>query len=96
MQFSWDSDKDESNQVKHGLSFETAKKVFDDPFHSSTQDRYVEGEARWKTIGMVGGVVLLLVAHTWTDDGEDEQVVRIISARRANAHERKRYEDENS
>ena len=46
---------------------------------------------RWQTIGMVGGIILLLVAHTIKFDDEIE-VIRIISARRADRQERKRYE----
>lgn len=91
MQFSWDRDKEASNQRKHGVSFDTAKKVFDDPLQLSRQDRYVDGEERWQTIGMVDGVIMLLVAHTWSDD-EDEHI-RIISARKAEANERKAYKN---
>ncbi len=56
------------------------------------QDRIVAGELRWRTIGLVEGVATLPVAHTTLEWGEDE-MVRIISARRANRHERKRYEE---
>jgi len=89
----WDQNKNQSNQVKHRVSFEVAGLVFDDPLHLSRLDRIVDGEERWQTIGMVGGVLLLLVAHTWEDAGE-EMTVRIISARKADAHERKWYEEE--
>ncbi len=89
--FSWDEAKNQSNQRKHGLSFETAKLVFDDPWHLTRQDRVENGELRWQTIGLVGNVALLLVAHTWHDDLEGEHI-RIISARRATALERKIYE----
>ena len=50
----------------------------------------MEGEERWQTVGMVAGVLLLLVAHTWNIEGEEE--IRIISARKATAHERNGYE----
>jgi uncharacterized DUF497 family protein len=58
----------------------------------SAKDREVDGGERWQTIGMADGVLLLLVAHTFEDEDEEE-VVRIISARKANAQERRRYED---
>jgi uncharacterized protein len=45
----------------------------------SIQDRNVEGEPRWQTMGLVGGVAVLLVAHTYQDD-QGEETVRIISA----------------
>lgn len=90
--FSWDETKNQSNQRKHGLSFELAKRVFDDPFHISRQDRDEDGELRWQTIGMVGDVVLILVAHTMHQTTTGEEHIRIISARRATKLERKIYE----
>jgi uncharacterized protein len=87
----WDSVKAASNVRSHGISFETAVRVFADPFHVSEQDRIEGGEYRWQTLGFVEGFALLLVAHTWTD-ADGTEVVRIISARRAEKHERKRYE----
>jgi uncharacterized DUF497 family protein len=80
--FDWDSAKAWSNQRKHGISFAIAQHVFDDPDALSEQDRIEGGERRWQTLGLVDGVLLLLVAHTVQSEGEDE-VVRIISARRA-------------
>jgi uncharacterized DUF497 family protein len=91
LRFDWDETKDANNLRKHGVGFEAALLVFDDPLQLSAQDREVDGEERWQTIGMAGGVLLLLVAHTFED--EDEEEVRIISARKANAQERRRYED---
>lgn len=79
---------------KHGVSFELAMRVFSDPFALSEQDRIEEGERRWQTLGMVEGVLLLLVAHTFLEEA-DVEVVRIISARRAERQERRRYEQEN-
>jgi len=63
----WDEEKNKRNQRKHGVSFETAELVFDDPLHVSRQDRIEDGQQRWQTIGTVGDVALLLVAHTWED-----------------------------
>lgn len=87
----WDPRKSRLNRSKHGISFETAQHVFDDPMHLSIQDRYEDGAPRWQTLGIVGNVVLL-VAHTYDEDGEGEEVIRIISARKATARERQRYE----
>jgi hypothetical protein len=92
MRFTWDGNKNCSNKAKHGVSFETAQKVFDDPFHLSIQDRHEGGEERWQTIGAVGGVVVLLVAHTYSDEA-GEETIRIISARKATRQERIRYEE---
>ena len=92
MVFEWDESKNRSNYRKHGVLFETAMLVFDDPDFFSVQDREVDGEERWQAMGRVDGVLLLLVAHTIRDD-DGEEIVRIISAREMTAHERRRFED---
>ena len=91
MRFVWDEKKNPANRLKHHVSFETAMLVFDDPHHLSAQDRHMDGEERWQTLGLVGGVVVLLVAHTHAD-ADGEEVIRIISARKATRRERLRYE----
>jgi len=91
MRFEWNPVKDRLNLDKHRISFDTASLVFQDPRALSIQDRTVEGEERWQTQGMVGGVVIL-VAHTYREEGSDE-VIRIISARKATPQERKVYEE---
>lgn len=88
MEFTWDEHKNRVNQRKHGISFETAISVFDDPFHVSRQDREKDGEARWQTVGMIRGVQVLLVAHTVEDE---DNVIRILSARKATPSERRIY-----
>ena len=92
MRIIWDQTKNRSNLVKHNVSFEVASLVFDDPFHLSILDRVENGEERWQTLGLVGSVVVLLVAHT-TAEQEGEAVVRIISARKATRKERQKYEE---
>ncbi len=93
MRFEWDEAKARANTTKHKVSFELARRVFDDPMHLSIQDRHEAGEERWQTLGSVGGVVLLLVAHTYGYVAESgEEVIRIISARKASRHERAVYE----
>ncbi len=89
MRFEWDEDKSRRNLAKHKVSFKTASLVFDDPQALTIQDREVEGEERWSTVGMVFGAVLL-VAHTYRDEAGDE-VIRLISARKAIARERRAY-----
>ena len=90
--FEWDDKKAEINCRKHGIRFEEAALVFDDPLCVSEQDRVEGGEQRWQTIGMIGDCLLLLVAHTVRFEDEDIEIVRIISARRADRKERRRYE----
>jgi uncharacterized DUF497 family protein len=89
--FEWDPVKAVANRKKHGVSFETATRVFADPLAITEFDRLEAGELRWRTIGLVDGVHVLLVAHTYRDEDETE-VVRIISARRAEPRQRRRYE----
>jgi uncharacterized DUF497 family protein len=88
--FEWDEAKAESNLRKHGIDFDDAIEVFYDPYTVVEQDRVVDGEQRWQTLGIVGDVVVLQVAHTVTEYNSDE-VIRIISARRATRKERRRY-----
>jgi len=93
MRFVWDDNKSRTNLAKHGISFGTAAKVFDDPRVYSSPDHVVEGEQRWKSIGWAAGVtVVLSVAHTVAESG-GEEVIRIISARKATANERRGYEE---
>lgn len=87
MEFSWDARKNRANTQKHGINFETAIVAFDDPFQVTLEDREVEGEQRWHTIGMVNDLSIILVVHT----NEDEELIRIVSARKATPTERKIY-----
>ena len=96
MRFVWDSAKAEGNLKKHRVSFEIAARVFADPFALSEQDRIEDGEHRWQTLGLVEGCLLLLVAHTVWDDEDGAEVIRIISARKAEPKERRRYEQKRS
>ena len=90
MRFEWDTAKNLANVARHNISFETASLVFDDPHALSYQDFSAEDEVRWQTFGKIGGLIVM-VAHTcWEDDGEE--VIRVISARRATSRERKTYE----
>jgi uncharacterized protein len=89
--FEWDQAKAQSNLKKHRVSFEMATRVFADPFALVEQDRIEHGERRWQTLGTVEGHLLLLVAHTVRDDEDGTELIRIISARRAEPKERKHY-----
>jgi uncharacterized DUF497 family protein len=91
--FEWDPMKARTNQRKHSVTFEDATHVFDDPYALFEQDRTDErtGELRWRAIGMVDNMILLLVVHTVRERGQDE-MIRLISARRADRKERHRYE----
>jgi uncharacterized DUF497 family protein len=97
-QFEWDPAKNLSNQRKHGVSFEEASQVFRDPLYLSWKERVQDGEERWQAFGRVEGLSLLIVAHMIREeleDGSEIVVIRILSARRAEPRERRRYEKEN-
>lgn len=89
-QFRWDDAKAAENEAKHGVTFEMARDVFRDPFAPEWLDASKNyGEDRFVTIGMVEGRLLTVV---FTLRGE---TIRIISARRAEPYERRRYHEEN-
>lgn len=88
MDFSWDERKAASNLKKHGVSFDEAATVFADPLALAIEDD-VDSD-RTLLLGMSNRQRLLLVVHT----ERDESTIRIISARRATSHERRRYEEE--
>ena len=92
MQFEWDELKSKQNLVKHGVSFDEAMEVFEDPLHIARLDyRYSYFEERWVTLGAIKKAHILVVANLFFSDG-GEEVIRIISARMANNKERGQYE----
>jgi len=92
MIFEWNEEKNRLNQEKHGVSFDEAKEVFFDPLHISKLDcRFSYCEERWISIGTTAKQKILVVANLFfTDDGKE--IVRIISARKANSQERNYYD----
>jgi uncharacterized DUF497 family protein len=92
MHYEWDEEKSKLNQLKHGISFKEAKEVFEDALQISKLDhRFNSFEERWITIGSTSKHKVLVVANLFfTDDGEE--IIRIISARKANKKERESYE----
>jgi uncharacterized DUF497 family protein len=89
LRFEWDERKAAANAKKHGVSFDEAKSVFvdenakliDDPDHSEEEERFV-------LLGLSSALRMLLVCHCYRSEGN---VIRIISARKANANESKSY-----
>jgi uncharacterized DUF497 family protein len=90
LEFDWVHRKDAQNRRKHGVSFEEAKTVFldengllvADPDHSRHEDRFI-------VLGLSSSLRALVVCHCYR---HDRGVIRIISARRANTAERRKYE----
>jgi len=80
-----------ANKIKHGIEFESAQLVFDDPFCITFVERVTGGEERWHAIGSIEKVILLVVVHTYREENSEE-VIRIISARRATRKERRLYD----
>jgi len=93
LRWTWDSDKNETNKHKHGISFETAEEVFKDPLLIMFEDNE-SYEERWQTFGSVDSMIIVVI-HTWPEyDAEFEDMVgRIISARKATRIERTAYEE---
>ena len=88
MRFEWDAEKANRNLKKHGVSFEEAVTVFYDPLSATFDDPdHSTGEYRYVTIGLSSRDRLLVIAHA-----ERGKNLRIISARPATAHERKKHE----
>jgi uncharacterized protein len=90
LQFEWDDTKNIKNQKKYEISFEEAKTVFydefariiHDPDHSKNEDRFV-------LLGLSYSLRLLMVVHTYK---EHDDIIRIISARKATQKESQKYQ----
>jgi uncharacterized DUF497 family protein len=90
LEFEWDPVKAARNEVDHGVTFEMARDIFQDPFAIEwLDDREAFGEDRYVIIGMVDDR-LLYVAYAMRDE-----IIRIISARGAEPHERRQYHEDN-
>lgn len=88
--FEWDDEKAKENKRKHKISFETAAKAFADPDYVEYPDEiHSDDELRYKIIGMVENLLLVICT-------DREEATRIISARKANAKERRFYNDHRS
>ena len=97
LRFEWDEAKNLANQRKHGIRFEQAIEVFDDPLYVQALERIENGEERWQTFGLIGDI-LFLVVHTIKEEREGSELIelfRVISVRYATPWERRRYELEN-
>jgi uncharacterized protein len=90
MQFDWDPEKASGNLAKHGISFETATQVFDDPLFLTFADLdHSFQERRFIIMGELADGRLLVVSYA-----DRNQQTRLISARLATRQERKTYESE--
>jgi uncharacterized protein len=91
MRVEWDAAKNDANRAKHGIDFETAQLIFDDPFCVTFVERVTGGEERWHAIGSVETIIVLVVVHTYREENSEE-AIRIVSARPATRKERRLYE----
>ena len=87
MQFEWDEAKNLENIRKHEIDFADVPPMFDGEMLIELDDRFDYGEDRWFGIGFLGSGIAVIV---WTE--RRKNVIRVISARRANRHEQKRFE----
>ncbi len=88
MEFEWDEAKNQANIRKHGVSFETARRIFESFVLTWLDDRRDYGEDRYISIGRIGRAARIVVAHT-NRDGR----TRLISARPASRKERQAYHE---
>ena len=89
MDFEWDAGKAVSNLAKHGVSFQEAATIFDDPLYIDLYDPdHSSDEQRYLIVGVSQQSRLLIVSYT-----ERNNVVRLISAREVTSAERKAYEE---
>jgi uncharacterized DUF497 family protein len=89
MEYEWNPDKAESNQIKHGVRFADAVAVLSDPAARTMLDVFAD-EERFLTLGMNAFGDLLVVVYVW----KDETTIRLISARKATRSERRTYAEE--
>lgn len=90
--FEWDPTKAKANQHKHGVSFQKAATIFNDPNQISIfDDEHSDSETRWVTVGADNAGNLLVVVHTYRTHADNGAVIRLISARRANRREARHY-----
>ena len=89
LRFEWDERKDRSNRRKHGVSFEEAETVFSDEHALLLADAgHSESEDRFVLLGLSSALHTLVVCHCYR---EQDDVIRLISARKANRSERTEY-----
>lgn len=92
IKFDWDNRKAQENLRKHRIDFNEASTVFADSLSITIPDPdHSEGEERWVTMGLSNRHRLLVVVHT-----DEDETIRLISARRADRLERRKYEEGNS
>ena len=89
--FDWDEEKSRRNLRDHGISFDDASLVFDDIYRITKEDSVVEGEQRWRTIGIAFDISVVLVVHL-EEDLDEDLLIRIISARKATKGESDDYD----
>ena len=86
MSYTWDPKKNRQNIARHGIAFEDAVEIFDGPTLERVDDRFEYGEVRVYAIGIVDGIEITVI---YTDVSRTER--RIISAWKAERHEREAY-----
>ena len=87
--FEWDDEKARTNFKKHGVTFKTAAKVFDDPYRFLLPDEeHSQNEERWKVTRLVKKILFVVCTDRST---EEQEKIRLISAREATPKEKEKY-----
>ena len=90
LRFEWDPRKAAANLRKHGVSFEEARTIFfDEDALLRPDDDHSDDEDRFVLLGVSGRLRILVVCHCYR---QNEEVIRLISARKAGVSERRQYE----
>jgi uncharacterized DUF497 family protein len=92
MKFEWDENKNKINIRKHGIDFTDVPEIFNNPMLIMFDETKDDLEERWVGIGFLRHIVAVII---FTERNEyNQEIIRIISARKATKYERKRYEKE--
>jgi uncharacterized DUF497 family protein len=93
-QFEWDEIKAAANVRKHGVSFELASTVFNDPRLVTIADlEHSEAEERWFSVGCASDGALLSIVYLWWESDPGTTKIRLIMARQATRNEIRHYEE---
>lgn len=91
MRFEWDENKNKDNIKKHGVSFEEAASIFLNKIIEEPDIDHSDNEDRYRAVGISIYLRELLVVYCIREKIENDKIMRIISARKANSEERRKY-----
>ncbi|MBC8453578.1 BrnT family toxin [PVC group bacterium] len=93
--FAWDPNKAKGNRIKHGVNFEQAATVFQDPRAATIyDDEHSDYEDRWITLGVSSSGGLITVFHTFNEIDNEHAQIRIFSCRKATDEQKQQYTED--